>query len=307
MKPSEPTSAICTVCGSGEVDFLCTTPNGHSRTQDLSNFRCRSCGLVFVGDHFDDEELGEAYSTLDSTEYYAEIVEENRKKMAAAVANLRKIVDPAKAAIIDIGTGNGEFLNVLRDAGFRNVSGHEIPGETVATDAAEIYQDFDYKSIPDASFDVATLLDVVEHVRDPQYLFDQCYRILKPGGYVYFHTPVVTRTDRLMHGMTRVPVMNGPARIWQRGRTSIFHLRNYSRTSIGILLRRASFTVESFRVMNELSWPVSRYVRVFLVDRLRLPRAATPVLTPFFYPLLATDIFNSNKSIVIARKPQEAT
>jgi len=144
---------------------------------------------------------------------------------------------------------------------------------------------------------------VVEHVRDPQYLIEQCFRILKPGGYVYFHTPVVTRTDRLMHSLAKIPVAARIARTWLRGRTSIFHLQNYTERSLRLLLERAGFIIKSLEIKNELSWPVGRYVRVYLVDRFNLPGVAGKLFTPFAYPLIATNFFNANKSIVLAKKP----
>ena len=295
----------CRVCLGPKVSFLCETLNGHSSTERIRHYRCESCELVFVGNSFDDRELGEAYSSLDSTEYYAEIVDENRGKMNTAAANLKKVLG-LDARIIDIGTGDGSFVQIMHEAGFSNLFAHEIPGSDLSAIegiAKDIYRDFDYQSVPSESFDALTLLDVVEHVRDPQYLIDQCSRMLRPGGRIYFHTPVVTRTDRLMHRLMRLPVVEQFGKMWQRGRTSVFHLQNYSAGSLSILLERASFELESLEIRNELSWPLERYVRVFLTDRFSLPRSSAMLFVPFCYPFLATDFFNSNKAIVMARKP----
>ena len=294
----------CRVCASPSVTFLCETRNEHSSTEYISHYRCSDCQLVFVANNFADEELGEAYSTLDSSEYYAEIVNENRGKMLTAAANLKKTLRP-EACILDIGTGDGSFVRVLHEARFANVSAHEIPGgdlSSIEPISENIYRDFDYQSVPSASFDAVTLLDVVEHVRDPQYLFDQCFRMLRPGGYIYFHTPVVTRTDRLMHGMLKMPALDAIGKMWQRGRTSVFHLQNYSRESLSLLAEKARFESPDVEIRNELSWPLSRYVKVFLTDRFGLPRSTANLFVPFFYPLLATNFFNSNKAIVQARK-----
>ncbi len=295
----------CRVCASGSVDFLCETSNEHSSTEYIRHYRCRDCRLVFVANNFADAELGEAYSSLNSTQYYADIVDENRSKMLTAAANLKKFAAPADR-ILDIGTGDGTFVRVLHEAGFLNVSAHEIPGgdlSDIDPIADQVFRDFDYQSVPSESFDALTLLDVVEHVRDPQHLFDQCFRILKPGGHIYFHTPVVTRTDRLMHGLLKMPLVEGVGKMWQRGRTSVFHLQNYSRESISILLTRALFEAPDIEIRNELSWPLNMYVKVFLTDRFGLPRGTSHLFVPFFYPLLATNFFNSNKAIVMARKP----
>ena len=83
-----------------------------------------------------------------------------------------------------------EAAAVDDESGFARVSGHEIPGAHLAgvRELAEnIYEDFDYSSIPDETFDVVTMLDVVEHVRDPKFLLSQCHRILRPGGFGFCH------------------------------------------------------------------------------------------------------------------------
>ena len=41
---------------------------------------------------------------------------------------------------------------------------------------------------PDAVFDVATLFEVVEHLREPLPLLQECRRILKPGGVLVIST-----------------------------------------------------------------------------------------------------------------------
>lgn len=289
------------------VEFICTTANHHSSTREIEVFRCRRCGLVFVANELTDEELETAYGSLDSTQYYSEIARENHEKMRTAAANILKFAD-GDARVIDIGTGDGEFLRVLRESGFTSVSGHEIAGADlsgVKAIADDLYEDFDYSSIPDDAFDVVTMLDVVEHVRDPKYLLSQCRRILRPGGHIYFHTPVVTRTDRAMHRLAKLPPTRRISQLWQSGRTSVFHLQNYTRVAISKLLKETGFRLVDLQVCNELSWPVGRYVRVYLTDKAGLPAAASRLLSPMFYPFLATDLFNANKSIVTARKPEK--
>jgi hypothetical protein len=67
-------------------------------------------------------------------------------------------------------------------------------------------------------------------------------------------------------------------------------------------LSRAGFADIRIHKQNELSWPVRRYVRIYLCEKHRLPLILAPMLAPFVYPLLATNFFNSNKGIVTARK-----
>jgi 2-polyprenyl-3-methyl-5-hydroxy-6-metoxy-1,4-benzoquinol methylase len=296
--------ARCKICDS-EATFLCNTYNEHSQTRTISNYRCLDCGTVFVGNEITREELAVAYSTLNVTSYYNETREETERKTQRALADLQRMGVAKDSAVLDIGTGNGKFLQVLDDAGFNNITGHEIPGASVplaAERGIHVYQDFDYRSVPSSSLDCVTLLDVAEHVIDPAYLFSQCNRVLKNGAVMYFHTPVVTRTDRFMHHLQSLPVLDKIGRVWQRGRTSVFHLQNYTPKSIELLLSRSGFDDYSIAVENELSWPVSRYVRVYVCEKQRLPKWVGSVVTPLCWPLLATEFFNANKAIVAARK-----
>lgn len=299
-----PPAPPCKICGSASR-YLCQTPNEHSRTNRLHHYRCTACGMVFVGDRVDNEELGEAYGTQQGGAYYEETKVETERKLQTSIEDLRRLASP-DSHIIDLGTGNGRFIEMLLDAGFRHVDGHDIPSSTdfsqLQQRGSTIYRDFDYSTIPAGSYDVVTLLDVAEHVPDPIFLFRGCHRILKPGGVVYVHTPVVTRMDRTMHLMQKLPVLRKVGQTWQRGRTSIFHLQNYTRDAMNKVLGDAGFADISVDIRNELSWPVSRYVRVYLCQKLGLPEGLAPVLAPLFYPLLATNAFNANKAIAWARK-----
>lgn len=260
---------------------------------------------MFVGNALTTDELAEAYGSLDVGAYFQEIRAENDRKMETALGHLRELGIGTEAALLDVGTGDGRFLEKCHEAGFRDLAGHEIPGSAVERARAleiPIHEDHDYGSIPRGRHDCVTLLDVVEHVLDPAALFEACARALRPGGLVYFHTPVVTQLDRLMHVLQRLPVVGGLGRAWQRGRTSVFHLRNYTPRSLRHLLETAGFSQVTIRVRNELSWPVRRYVRVYLCEKQGLPRWLAPVLAPLFWPLLATDVCNSNKAIAWARK-----
>ena len=88
----------------------------------------------------------------------------------------------------------------------------------------------------------------------------------------------------------------------QRGRTSIFHLENYTPKSLVLLLEEAGFSDIKIEVRNELSWPVTRYIRIFLFEKQGLPGFIAPIFFPVFYPILASDFFNANKAIVSAKK-----
>lgn len=286
-----PVCSTCKVCGC-EGERIHTNANKHGDIPFIYSFRCRGCGLVFVGNRPTNDQLGAAYATMDSRRYYADIAQTNLLKLRRCVASLETLLS-RDAAIIDLGCGDGEFPLLLKRRGFASVFGHEIPGNDVsklAANSIRVWQDYDYETLPEETFDAVTMLDVAEHVLSPVRLFAACHRILKPGGLLYVHTPGVSRLDRAMHYL-------GPVgKRWQKGRTSIFHLQNYSRRSLELLL--ADFHEVTIRQVNELTWPVSKYVATYLNP----PRALIPLLSAAAWPLIATSM-NSNKMVVTAHKP----
>lgn len=51
--------------------------------------------------------------------------------------------------------------------------------------------DIERLPFPDSTFDLITANMVLEHVRDPQILFAEVFRVLTPSGLFIFHTPNV--------------------------------------------------------------------------------------------------------------------
>src|SRR5258706_10065406 len=69
----------CKLCG-GPADFVCANRNEHGTVSEIHTFRCRQCGVAFVGNQLTPADLTEAYSRDNIDEYYAEIYPENHKK-----------------------------------------------------------------------------------------------------------------------------------------------------------------------------------------------------------------------------------
>jgi SAM-dependent methyltransferase len=300
---SQGTSTTCRVCGSDDVAFLCQSHNEHSKTQSLDNYRCRSCGSVFIGNPITTEELAEAYSTLDERTYYEETAIASLEKFNNAAQDIASLV-PRDAEILDIGGGDGTFARALARNGFRNISLHEIPGSKIANIGDIIrktYRDFDYSTLPATAFDVVCLMDVLEHVSNPSRTVAAVNRILRPGGFIYLHSPVVTVLNRLMHFIQRLPAVGGIGRSWQRARTSIFHLQNYTPRSLSLLMRKHGFMIKRLVCINELSWPLERYARVYFVEKAGMPKALLPAIVMLASPILRSAA-NRNKGVLVALK-----
>lgn len=95
-------------------------------------------------------------------------------------------------SLLDIGCGTGRYLAQQRRFGW-NVAGVEPSARAASICQAHglnVRQGyFNPDDWGENLFDVVTLLQVVEHLPDPEADFHQIYRVLKPGGILYIATP----------------------------------------------------------------------------------------------------------------------
>ena len=103
-------------------------------------------------------------------------------------------VEPAELGgrrILDVGCANGIFLNYLRERGASGV-GIDISQQMVEAARA---RGLDARSagldeLPaDASWDVVTLWDVIEHLLDPREALQRVAGLLRAGGELWIQTP----------------------------------------------------------------------------------------------------------------------
>jgi len=105
-------------------------------------------------------------------------------------------------ALLDVGTGRGELLVAALGRGASRAVGVEYSPDGVGlahqtlrrcgvADRAEILLG-DARALPlaDASFDLVTMLDVVEHLTGAELTraLSEARRVLRPGGKVFIHT-----------------------------------------------------------------------------------------------------------------------
>lgn len=110
---------------------------------------------------------------------------------AALARNLERLPHP-QARLLDVGCGNGNFLEFARRAGWQ-VQGLDFDPIAVAA-ARERGLDVFEGTIKALSgececFDRITLSHILEHVYDPWDVLVDCYRLLRPGGSLWLETP----------------------------------------------------------------------------------------------------------------------
>ncbi len=100
--------------------------------------------------------------------------------------------------VLDIGCYTGSLISGLSQTGFSDVYGVDVDSHAVAR-GQKLYPalearitSYDGVTLPfaEATIDVVTMFDVLEHIPNVEkFLSQQVQRVLKPGGTLVFQTP----------------------------------------------------------------------------------------------------------------------
>ena len=222
------------------------------RNPDRLHFRvvrCRACGLV-RSDPVADRGALEALYVRSSFDYGAE-VPCLRRTYARFLERARRHA-AAAGRLLEIGCGNGFFLEEARRLGVAEVRGVEPSRVAVASAPAWLRARILRNTMrpglfPPGSFDIICLFQVFDHMPDPGELTAECLRLLRPGGVVLaLNHNVEALTSRLLG--ERSPIIDiehtflyGPAtmrRVFERSGFEIVEMGTVWNTySLGYLVR----------------------------------------------------------------------
>ena len=187
------------------------------------------------------------------------------------------------------------------------LAGHELPGESAATCQGLGFQVHTcaLEDVP-GRFDIAVLLDVAEHVPEPDRFFSACAEALKKDGHIYVHTPRRCFWDTLSLALVKLPAIRRLAVIWLFPRVSVFHLQLWTDRALELSLAHAGFQVLDLKAKLGLSWPIEMYTRVFLKEKFRLPSPIVSIATSLANLLFVKLGALRNKAVCLARKRNDA-
>lgn len=159
------------------------------RLPDRIHYRiaqCNTCGLVRSDPVADSATLGTLYrqSTFD---YGTEVT--NLRRTYGRYLDRLRAFGVQKGSLLEIGCGNGFFLEEAQARGYADVRGVEPSAEAIAKAAPGVRErilcDMMRPGLfPEASFDVVCLFQVFDHLPDPAGVLSEAHRVLKPGGFV---------------------------------------------------------------------------------------------------------------------------
>jgi len=174
-----------------------------------------------------------------------EIPEDNHWWFATRTWSLLNLLDknfPRRDGdVLDLGCGAGNMIHHL--ARYGRVRGMDIDPRPVAMARARGYdvQQGDPSRgtpYPDASFDLVTALDVIEHVDDDEALLREAYRLLRPNGILTITTPAFQW-------------------LWSHNDELNAHKRRYSARELREKIERAGFRIKRLSHGFFLVFPMS--------------------------------------------------
>lgn len=227
--------------------------------------QCPTCDLVYADMPPDQSVLAQAYhvAEFDSAQEAQDAAEAYEKAVLPVLSKLK-----TKGAALEIGTGTGIFLDVLKRQGFDTVVGVEPSSSAIAAAPAHrqgwireaIFQEKDFQP---ESFDFICCFMTLEHVVDPHELVSSAYKLLRPGGAIALVTHDYRGSVNRILGK-RSPIID------------IEHMQLFSARSIRALLNRNQFEaihVNSFRNRYSLRYwirllPLSQALKRTLIKTL---------------------------------------
>lgn len=153
-------------------------------------------------------------------------------KRAVLESKGRNLPKHSQGRLLDVGCGNGSFLELARQAGWE-VVGVDPDPEAVAVACnrgLDVRQgDISVLDPSKEQFDGITMGHVIEHVHDPRTTLAFCYQLLKPGEWIWLETP---NLNSLGHAQYKSCWLHlDPPR----------HLVLFTRSSLQYLLETAGF------------------------------------------------------------------
>lgn len=236
-------SPECAFCGRGlTVPILKNIPKNGS-VYDVSE--CADCEIAMIHPLPSAAELTRLYSCgnyrTDEGKRFGPLIE--TLILFSRILKRRSInrfVKPGK--ILDIGCGRGLFLDVMRRGGWRAI-GTELNKET-ASYAIKVY---DLKiltggviqhQLPDEGLDAININQVLEHLKNPKEVIEECHRILRKDGLLVISVPDL-RSPQFTLGKENWFLLDLP-----------FHLFHFTEEGLGKLLEKNGFKVKEVKRFN---------------------------------------------------------
>jgi 2-polyprenyl-3-methyl-5-hydroxy-6-metoxy-1,4-benzoquinol methylase len=221
--------------------------------------RCSTCTHVYLDVVHDVQSIHNMYSTYGNggqSRYFSGIdheveahLDEYLQRCKAALQNRG-----GKLHLLDVGCGNGALLGRAQAIGFVT-AGIEISAQLAALVQdqfqCEVHQQLLAElKLPESSFDVVTMYDLIEHTENPKEDLEHVFRILKSGGIFFALTPndqaLLRRISRVLFAASLQSFSSPMRRLYYPD-----HLSYFTAESLSQLLVSTGFELISLTSVNQ--------------------------------------------------------
>jgi len=239
----------CNICGAENYDIIYRPNYENAQVGDFDKVfrssgdeilidqlvKCRECGLSYLNPRPKKDLIIQSYSSGSDEKFISQVT--SRERTFSKCLDIIEHLVPVEK-ILDIGTAGGSFLGVGKKRGWE-VVGCE-PNIWLSNWGRKHYNVpihsgtvFDMK-LDEASFDVITLWDVLEHTPNPKSVLSECNRLLKPGGLLVINYPDIGSLAARFMGRKWVFLLS-------------VHLYYFTQPTIGKILNSTGFEVVKYK------------------------------------------------------------
>lgn len=195
----------CALCGAEDADTIYEAHYEREKDADLVQkfrasgdellidrlVRCRRCSFQYVDPRLRGDLIFGSYTEGEDPIYVSQL-QARERTFDGALRGIER-AHGGTGRLLDIGTAAGAFVAAASRRGWR-AEGCE-PNRWLAEWGARHYgvtirQGSVFEQpYEEASFDVVTLWDVIEHTLDPRQMLERCRALVRPGGLLVVNYP----------------------------------------------------------------------------------------------------------------------
>jgi len=199
----------CPLCGGRDIHPLndygprCLVGDYHITTGYVENVWCGRCGVGWNQLQMSEAELAGFYAgytkktgSADEDDLLFSTPTSEAETLTSSQATfLAEHVEARNGRVLDIGCGKGAFLRAFKSRLPQWQCAGVEPSREEATLARQdgsiaVYEGmFGTVALEPESFDLVSIMHVLEHVRRPAETLGQIRRVLKPGGLLFIEVP----------------------------------------------------------------------------------------------------------------------
>lgn len=302
---------VCPLCGSDASRVICDCRDMPSRINTLAGVihQCTECRFLYKEPAKQSlDKLEEIYQyRLEETEFYFGPVmkgyDENSTEIkfySRVLGEVRRRVGPAtegEQRLLDVGCATGAMLDRSRTFGFTpygvELNPHFARYAREEFDIPVAAGELSVEHFDPESFDVITMMDLIEHVPDPLELLGTAWQLLRPGGTLVVYTPnhrsLIARLALFAYRFSG-----------RRVRTPVYtlfgtnHVCFFDHQTLPVALREARYTLD---VMHSIKYDPAHQGEV--EDR------SVPAIGIGILEMLAQPLKLSYRLLAFARKPED--